>query len=231
MQQSHYYGSAWTWNEERKQYYYHAFDVTEPHFNYRSPKVFDEMKKVMEFWLSKGFAGFYVNAVNALYKDEQFRDEPLSHKTDDPKSYDYTEHIYTENVPETFEMVYKFREIIDNFFERNGGSFKPILMTETYANKNEYIKYFGSEDGKKEGSQIPFNFVMLDKLNETSTANDFKEVIDGHVSFINNRQRLNWVIGNHDHSRVASRFRPEKTDALLTFAMTLPGVAITYQVS
>lgn len=185
----------------------------------------------MEFWLSKGFAGFYVNAVNALYKDEQFRDEPLSHKTDDPKSYDYTEHIYTENVPETFEMVYKFREIIDNFFERNGGSFKPILMTEAYGNKNEYIKYFGSEDGKKEGSQIPFNFVMLDKLNETSTANDFKEVIDGHVSFINNRQRLNWVIGNHDHSRVASRFRPEKTDALLTFAMTLPGVAITYQVS
>lgn len=37
-------GSAWTWNNERQQYYYHAFLPEQPTLNYRSPKVVQEMK-------------------------------------------------------------------------------------------------------------------------------------------------------------------------------------------
>jgi glycosidase len=37
-------------------------------------------------------------------------------------------------------------------------------------------------------------------------------------------------LGNHDRPRIASRYGSERVSALLTFEMTLPGVAITYYV-
>lgn len=53
------------------------------------------MLKVQRFWYDKGVYGFRVDALNHLYEDPQFRDEPLSGITDDPQSYDFTDHIYT----------------------------------------------------------------------------------------------------------------------------------------
>jgi len=37
-------GSAWEWNEERQQYYYHAFHKKQPDLNYRNPMVVEEIK-------------------------------------------------------------------------------------------------------------------------------------------------------------------------------------------
>lgn len=37
-------GSAWEWNPERKQFYYHAFMVEQPDLNFRNPKVIEELK-------------------------------------------------------------------------------------------------------------------------------------------------------------------------------------------
>lgn len=33
-------GPAWTWNKERRQFYYHQFAPAQPDLNYRSPKVY-----------------------------------------------------------------------------------------------------------------------------------------------------------------------------------------------
>ena len=43
--------SAWKFNEERGQFYYHAFTPEQPDLNYRNPLVVEEMKvkPVMEF--------------------------------------------------------------------------------------------------------------------------------------------------------------------------------------
>lgn len=35
-------------------------------------------------------------------------------------------------------------------------------------------------------------------------------------------------MGSHDHSRVASRFGPERVDGMMALLLTLPGVAVTY---
>lgn len=37
-------GSAWEWNEQRGQYYYHAFQKKQPDLNYRNPMVVEEIK-------------------------------------------------------------------------------------------------------------------------------------------------------------------------------------------
>lgn len=37
-------------------------------------------------------------------------------------------------------------------------------------------------------------------------------------------------LGNHDNSRVASRYGPERVDALNAMLLTLPGAGVTYNV-
>ena len=58
--------SAWTWSPIRKQYYYHAFLKEQPDLNYRNPKVVQEIKDVISFWLNKGVDGFRIDAVPYL---------------------------------------------------------------------------------------------------------------------------------------------------------------------
>lgn len=229
MQQSIFYGSAWTWNDERKAFYYHQFAKEQPDLNYRNKEVVKEMTDIFKFWLKKGAGGFRIDAINHMFEDKEFRDEPLSGETDDPLSHQYTQHIYTKDLPEVYEMVYKFREIADEHQKETQSTDAFVLMTEAYTNSKEYPKYFGN--GVKKGSQIPFNFVLMEELKKTSTATDIKKTIDDRIAAVPAKTRLNWVIGNHDQPRFGSRFGEQKIDAFLTLVMTLPGIAVTYNVS
>ena len=51
-------GSAWTFNSQRGQYYYHQFLPQQPDLNFRNPAVVKEMDDVIRFWLDKGVDGF-----------------------------------------------------------------------------------------------------------------------------------------------------------------------------
>lgn len=127
-------------------------------------------------------------------------------------------------------MIYQWRVVMDEFQSANGGETR-IMMTEAYANETLTMKYYQSEDGTRQGSHMPFNFVLINELNEWSTAADFKRVIDTRINALPSGRMTNWVIGNHDQPRVASRYGREKIDSLLTLVMTLPGIAVTYNVS
>lgn len=102
------------------------------------------------------------------------------------------------------------------------------MMTEAYANTTFTMKYYESDNGTL-GSHMPFNFVLIEYLNERSSADDFKRVIDERIDALPKGKVTNWVIGNHDQPRVGSRYGSERIDALLTLVMTLPGIAVTYQ--
>lgn len=126
-------------------------------------------------------------------------------------------------------MIYQWREVMDEFQRDNDGDTR-IMMTEAYANESYTMKYYESDDGTRQGSHMPFNFVLINELNEWSTAADFKRVIDSRINVLPTGRLTNWVIGNHDQPRVGSRYGKEKIDSLLTLVMTLPGIAVTYNV-
>lgn len=91
-------GSAWEWNEQRQQYYLHQFMAGQPDLNYRNPRVVAEMKNILRFWLTKGVAGFRVDAINHMFEDTRFLDEPQNPDVTDPTSYDILQHIYTKDL-------------------------------------------------------------------------------------------------------------------------------------
>uniref|UniRef100_A0A1L8DQX4 alpha-glucosidase n=1 Tax=Nyssomyia neivai TaxID=330878 RepID=A0A1L8DQX4_9DIPT len=225
-------GSTWTWNEQRGEYYYHTFLKEQPDLNYRNQATVDAMKDVLRFWMRKGVYGFRIDAVPYLFEvpadaNGNIPDEPLTGAScPDPTHDCYTKHIYTQNLPETFDMVYQWREVMDTFAKQTDGVPR-LMMIEAYTPLENMKKLFEDGHGRL-GGQIPFNFELISYLNGKSTAKDFKEIIDGWISQLPEGQENNWVLGNHDNKRIATRFGIERADLINIFLQTLPGIAITY---
>ncbi|MDR1505803.1 MAG: alpha-glucosidase [Treponema sp.] len=59
---------AWSFDEIRREYYLHLFHKKQPDLNYRNPKVLEEVKNILKFWLDKGVAGFRCDVINVLWK-------------------------------------------------------------------------------------------------------------------------------------------------------------------
>ncbi|CAH4012741.1 unnamed protein product [Pieris brassicae] len=223
--------SAWEYREEVGKYYLHQFVIGQPDLNYRNPDVVEEMKNVIRFWLEKGVAGFRVDAIAHLFEADKenfggkYPDEPISGQDlDDPLSYNYLSHIYTKDQDETFDMVYQWREVFDEIKEKDG--LTRVMMTEAYSSPQLTMKYFG--EGDREGAQMPFNFALISDVNGESTAGEIKYAIDKFLTFKPINKFANWVAGNHDNSRVASRFSPKLVDGINMIVLLLPGVAVTY---
>lgn len=224
IQQSVFYGSAWTWSSARNQFYLHQFDKSQPDLNFRHRPVVDEMFKVLKHWLDLGADGFRVDAINHLFEVEEPIDEPLTGNSD-PLSYGYTHHIYTKDMPETYEMIYWWRQFLDEYQKENGGPTR-IMMTEAYANHEQVSRYYGAD--KVEGSHMPFNFLLINDDAPNWQAKRFKEEIDTWLSYVPAGKVSNWVLGNHDKPRMATRYGSSRVQGMLALEMGLPGVAVTY---
>ncbi|WEX08047.1 alpha-amylase family protein [Chelativorans sp. AA-79] len=58
--------SNWEWDEEAGQYYLHRFYKHQPDLNIANPKVREEIRRIVGFWLEIGLSGFRVDAVPFL---------------------------------------------------------------------------------------------------------------------------------------------------------------------
>ncbi|MFW5843580.1 MAG: alpha-glucosidase [Spirochaetota bacterium] len=59
---------AWTFVEERRQYYLHLFAPEQPDLNWDNPAVREEMSGIANFWLAKGVDGFRLDVINMISK-------------------------------------------------------------------------------------------------------------------------------------------------------------------
>ncbi|XP_059226398.1 maltase A1 [Stomoxys calcitrans] len=222
--------SAWQWSEKRQQYYLHQFAIKQPDLNYRNPHVVEEMKNVMRFWLGKGIAGFRIDAVPFLFEKDlgsnnNYLDEPVNENCPDPNDYCHLHHIYTNDQPETFDMAYQWRALADEFKREHGGDTR-ILMTEAYTSFENIMKFYG--DGLRNGSHIPFNFDFLSSELNYSNAQEVVDHIKKWMAAMPKGVHANWVLGNHDNHRLASRLGVNRADLFNILLQTLPGNAVTY---
>ncbi|KAL7738177.1 hypothetical protein ACLKA6_006516 [Drosophila palustris] len=219
-------GSAWQWHETRQEYYLHQFVKKQPDLNYRNPKVREAMKNVLRFWLSKGVAGFRIDAVPHVFEiapdaSGQFRDEPRNDWNNDPDDYGYLQHIYTVDQPETINLVYEWRAVLDEFHDER------ILLAETYSPIDIVMQYYGNATA--EGAQLPFNFLLISEISNASNAENYAQTIQKWLQHMPKGRTANWVLGNHDVRRVGSRLGRDRVDMLNMLITTLPGASVTYQ--
>lgn len=217
-------GPAWTFNEERGQYYLHQFSSSQPDLNLRNPAVRNELMEVLKFWLDKGVDGFRVDAAAHLFEDKDLLDEPFNENATVGKDqYEYLNHIYTKSQPEIFGILGEWKELLSNYSQSTGT--QKILMTEAYDTLNNTMMYYGTED--KPLADIPLNFKLLE-LKEDSTARNLFDSIMYWTSAMPEWAWPNWVLGSHDVERLASRIGEDIIDGIFMATLLNRGTPITY---
>ncbi|OAD52780.1 Maltase 1 [Eufriesea mexicana] len=214
-------GTAWTFHEGRKQFYFHQFYPEQPDLNYRNPKVQEEMKEIMKFWLDNGIDGFRIDAVPHLFESANLTlEEPsLNLPGLNETHHANYNHTLTKDQPETYDLIVSWREFVDEYARINNRD-EIVLLTEAYTSLPNTIKYYN-------GSNVPFNFKFITDVNANSTASKFRDLINDWISRMPNNSVANWVMGNHDRVRVGSRY-PNREDQMIMLEMFLPGIAVTY---
>ena len=61
-------GSAWSYDAQTKQAYFHVFGKEQPDLNWKNPKVRKEIYKMVRFWLDLGLDGFRLDAISHIQK-------------------------------------------------------------------------------------------------------------------------------------------------------------------
>jgi alpha-glucosidase len=209
-------GSAWAYDEATDQYYYHAFLAQQPDLNWRNPAVRSAIFDVMRFWLRQGVDGFRVDVLWHLIKDAEFRDNPPNpgyREGRPPHERILTR--YSADQPEVHEVVAEMRGVLDEFGDR-------VLIGEIYLPTERLVAYYGKD---LSGAHLPFNFALLQA---PWHARDLETIIADYEAALPPGAWPNWVLGNHDRPRVASRVGKEQARVAAMLLLTLRGTPTLY---
>lgn len=212
-------GSAWELDAATGQYYLHNFLKEQPDLNYRNPEVVRAMQDSIAFWLDKGIDGFRVDVIDFMLKDAQFRDEPPNPNFSGGNPWDSLLHLYSRSQPEVSEIVRAFREVFDEFSKE--GSERVMIGEVNYFEPIDYlVKQYGAGG---ELQHLPFNFTLVWS---PMKANMVREHIDAYDAALPAFAWPNYVMGNHDVPRLATRTAFPRTAAMLL--LTLRGTPFIY---
>jgi alpha-glucosidase len=207
--------SAWEWDGATSQFYYHRFLVEQPDLNWRNPEVAEEMARVLRFWLARGVDGFRVDAATSLVEDDLLRDEPAAADCPDMRSRLLSRRAFTRDRPETHAAIAAMRGAMRDYPEA-------VLIGETHLRPARLVEYY---DGKDDGFHLPFNFELI---HTPWNARQVEAAIDRYMIELPRGACPNWVLGNHDVRRVASRIGLEQARTAAILVLTLEGTPFIY---
>jgi alpha-glucosidase len=213
-------GSAWHFDAPSKQWYYASFLPFQPDLNFRNPEVTQAILGVARYWLDLGVDGYRLDIFHSLFKDKDFRDNPLSTKLfsrEYPAGF-FQDYLYNLNQPETIQFANQLRQLVNSYPSPK------LLLGEIFADNNTIKEYLGHD---LEGLNLVFLWNLLDvhpdagflgnilRQNEANFAQPYTPVL---------------VYGNHDNQRLISRIGEDMRLALLlaVFQFTARGVSVTY---
>ena len=248
---SNFGGPSWAWAETTQQFYLHSFLKQQPDLNWRNPALRAAMFDAMRFWLDRGVDGFRMDVLWLLVKDEQFRDNPANTEYH-PGMHDHTKTLplYNADQPETHAIVREMRVLMDGYGPTlpsgNGISAKVpegsvsnrVLIGEIYLPLPELVRYYlgvepqtgGIEGSAPEipqlrGANLPFNFHLIQtEWNARAIAN----IVQTYEALLPSGAWPNYVLGNHDQPRLASRIGGQQARAAAMLLLTLRGTPTMY---
>ncbi len=208
-------GPAWTFDSRTGQYYLHQFVKQQPELNYRNPAVLAAMLDNMRFWLDKGVDGFRVDVIWLMMKDALFRDEPPNPHWDGVNPHNSLLHIYTANLPEVHDLIRAMRRVLDEYDQR-------MMVGEIYLPNDELVKYYGEA---LDECHLPFNFQLI---RAPWDAVAVRRLVDAYEAVLPRGGWPNWVLGNHDQHRLATRVGVEQARVANMLLLTLRGTPTCY---
>jgi len=211
-------GAAWTWDENTEQYFFHQFDPGQPDLNWRNPEVEKAMHDVLRFWMDRGVDGFRMDVVNMIWKHPDMPDQPLIEdvkvrNTDD--IYQGQKQIYSFSYDGIHDVHGRIRAVLD---EQDALAIGEIWVD--LESRMTYHKNF----------HMPFNFDFLGDWERYQwDADFFRTRINAMEAALPDGAWANYVLGNHDMPRLASRYGTEKRSRMAgMMLLTLRGTPTLY---
>jgi alpha-glucosidase len=177
---------------------------------------------VIRFWLSRGVDGFRIDVIDRILKDEQFRDNPPNPdwKEGDPSAWSLMRK-YSEQQPGTHDYMRKFRKVFDEFPER-------VAIGEVaYMPVGDLVAYYGAGavDDMGDELHLPFDFSLI---NLPWNAAAVRAHVDEYDAALSAYAWPNYVLGNHDVPRFASRIGQGQARVAAMLLLTLRGTPTLY---
>ncbi len=221
-------GRVWEWNNKTEEFFLHLYTKNQPDLNWENPKVRKEIYSIIDFWLSKGIDGFRMDVISLISKRLAFKNTP-----DNMSFKDVMEKFYA-NGPRVHEFLKEMnREVLSKYDIVTVGEGPGINLKNglNYVAENEkelnmifHFDHLTIDFGPKgKYDPIPLNFIR------------FKEIFTKWDNLLANKGWNSIFLGNHDFSRIVSRFgndkeyRVESAKLLITLIMTLRGTPYIYQ--
>ncbi|UAK24763.1 alpha-amylase family glycosyl hydrolase [Sphingomonas nostoxanthinifaciens] len=210
-------GSAWQWDAATGQFYYHAMLREQPDLNWRNPGLRRAMLDAMRFWFDRGVDGFRVDILWHMVKAESFPDNPLNPDWQ-PGMADMHKvlQLHSTDQPEVFAIAAEMRALADSYGDK-------VLIGEIYLPVERLMAYYG-KDG--DGVHLPFNFQLIEAPWD---ARGLHRLIADYEAALPRGGWPNWVLGNHDRPRIASRVGYAQARVAAMLLLTLRGTPTIYQ--
>lgn len=209
--------SAWVPNPATGERYLCTFTRFQPEYDWRNPRLREEIYAVMRHWIDLGADGFRLDVATAYIKDAEFRSNPFQPKLIPDL---LQRHIYDRNRPEVHEIFREMREIAGD---------NRVLIGETHGNDPVLA---ASCYGAGDELHLAFNFEFL----ETSwSAGGFRAAAETWYAALPEGAWPVFVLSNHDKPRHAWRYRGKtasetegRARVAATLLMTLRGSPFVY---
>jgi alpha-glucosidase len=204
-------GPAWTFDADRGQYYSHAYLREQPDLDWRNPAVREAMLDVLRFWLDRGVDGFRVDALRQVHKDPEFGDNPPNPEFHDGlPEYDSLLPVRSADHDDLAPAA----AMADVIAERGG-----VMVGEIYLPFERLVRYYGA------GVHMPSNMHLISTPWEPRALAD---LVERYEAALPDGAWPNWVLGNHDRSRLATRLGAAQARVAAVLLCTLRGTPTLY---
>lgn len=211
---SYFCPSAWEYDENTEQYYFHSFAVEQPDLNWENQEVREAIYKMMHFWLQKGISGFRLDAIALLAKPAGY---PNVKKPEDIR--------YLTNNPGVHEFLQEMNKKVFAHYDA-------LTVGEVaFVSPEEGLLYV--EESRKELDTL-FHFEVCDEM-PTWDLKRFKAIQKRWYEGLWGKGWNSQFLNNHDHTRLVTRYGNDKeyrvasAKLFATMLHTLPGIPYIYQ--
>lgn len=230
---AHFGGVSWTYEVRRGQYYLHNFLAEQPDLNLYNPEVRKALFDAMRFWLDLGVDGFRLDAIGCFFHSPKFEDNPINPKPspsffniDFPTPHSMQWHQYDFLIEPGVQFCREIRALMDEYDGR---------MTVAEVGGEDCVTRAPQYTSGPELLHTSYNFGLLG--NNHASASHIRNIVSEFLVQPGDAWP-SWALSNHDVTRVASRWHPNKTGfnhdprfskVLLAMLACLKGAVFLYE--